>query len=150
MKKPLIITDLDEVIAFLDLLKSSPSAYAEGDWDVCQNLTHCAQSIEFAMTGYPVEKPRIFQSTIGKLVFNYFTWKGYMRHNINGQNPGEPAMTKAENSKGIECLEKAIMRFDAWDGTLHPHRFYGKLSKKQYAKANAMHIANHLELIHFE
>src|SRR5690606_30284250 len=145
----MIIKDLDEVIAFLDVLKSDDSVYAEGDWDVYQNLVHCAQSIDFALEGYPVEKSMLFQNTMGKLVFHYFNWKGYIRHNTNMQNPGEPVVAKNDSLKGIERLQNAIIRFDAWEGPLYPHRFYGKLSKKQYAKAHTMHIANHMELIHF-
>ena len=137
-------------MTFLESMKVSTRISVAGEWDVHQNLIHCAQSLEFALTGYPAEKSKSFQHTLGKLVFHYFDWKGYMRHATNKQNEGEPLVVRDDYRKGITRLENAILQFDKWEGPFKPHRFYGELSKKQYARANTMHIANHLELITLE
>jgi hypothetical protein len=147
MSSPLILKNLEEVLAFLDNIKDAEHISVQGSWDLNQNLIHCAHSIEFAMSGYPYQKPPIFQKTIGKLVFNYFDRKGFMRHGTNELIPGEEHFDDLSGQNGIKKLEEAILKFDSWSRPLHPHRFYGKLSKRQYAKAHTMHIANHLELI---
>jgi hypothetical protein len=150
MKRPLILKNLEEVLALLEKIKHNTEVSVSGTWDLNQNLTHCAQSLEYAMSGYPFEKSKIFQSMVGPLIFSYFDWRGYMRHATNELIPGEPVIpADREDGQGILQLEQAIAKFDAWECDLFPHRFYGKLTKKQYAKAHTMHIANHLELIQF-
>lgn len=74
-----------------------------------------------------------------------------MRHGTNDFIPGESPLSAVDEIKsGSMLLAEAINKFDAWDKPLYRHRFYGKLSKKQYARAHVMHIANHLELIQIE
>ena len=101
------------------------------------------------MSGYPIEKPRLFQNTIGTLVFHYFDWKGFMRHGTNQFIPGEMPLSDDSTINGLSALEEVINKFEDWDKPLFPHRFYGRLNKKQYARAHVLHIANHLELIDF-
>ena len=149
MAKPLILKNLAEAVSFLDQIEKSHSVSVSGEWSLDQNLIHCAHSLEFALSGYPIRKTQIFQDTIGTLVFHFFDWRGYMRHPTSALVPGEPEKDLVAGQSGIDRLRKAIAAFDAWDGPLQRHRFYGSLSKKQYARANAMHIANHLELLEF-
>ncbi|MBK8505694.1 MAG: DUF1569 domain-containing protein [Saprospiraceae bacterium] len=149
MSKPLILKNLEEVLIILEKIKNAKHISVQGIWDLNQNLIHCAHSIEFALSGYPYSKPRIFQKTIGKLVFNYFDWKGFMRHGTNDLIPGEDHLVNLSAQNGIQQLEEAILKFDSCNRPLCPHRFYGQLSKQQYAKAHTLHIANHLELIQF-
>ena len=145
----MILKDLNAVSDLLGVLKKQTEIPVQGDWDLDQNLIHCANSIEFAMSGYPFEKPRIFQSTIGTIVFHYFDWKGYLRHGTNELIPGENDMIKPARVSGIKALEMAIEKFDGWTQPLCSHRFYGRLTKSQYARAHVLHISNHLELVDF-
>ncbi|NND33712.1 MAG: DUF1569 domain-containing protein [Saprospiraceae bacterium] len=149
MQRPLIMRNLGEVLDFLQLIEDGKEISVQGAWDLDQHLIHCAHSIEFAMSGYPSRKPLIFQNTIGTLVFHYFDWRNYMRHPTNAFNPGESDEDIVVGQCGIERLKETIASFDAWDGPMQRHRFYGHLTKKQYDKVNAMHIANHLELVEF-
>ncbi|MCB0686503.1 MAG: DUF1569 domain-containing protein [Saprospiraceae bacterium] len=147
MQKPLILKNLDEVMEVLGQIKRMDEIAIQGDWGLDQNLAHCAHSIEFAMSGYPVEKSRFFQHTVGTLVFHYFDSKGFMRHSTNEFIPGEAPIPVEKNVDGLDALETVIRKFDVWDKPLYPHRFYGRLTKKQYARAHVLHICNHLELI---
>lgn len=143
------VTNLGDVLDFLEEIKKREQVSVAGAWDLDQNLVHCAHSIEFAMSGYPFEKSRIFQRTIGSLVFHYFDWKGSMQHGTNELIPGEKTIVDPPDVSGVAALEMAIKKFDNWTKPLNRHRFYGRLSKSQYARAHVLHIANHLELVEF-
>ena len=42
-----------------------------GDWGLGQMFNHLAQGVEFSMDGYPIEKPKLFQATVGTLEGGY-------------------------------------------------------------------------------
>jgi Protein of unknown function (DUF1569) len=120
----------------------------EGNWTLLQHLTHCKQSIAFSLQGYPENKSPFFQQTIGKWVFNKFEQQGYMRHNRNEPIPQAPALpSNGDIVLAFMDLEQTIVAFDTFEGELKPHFAYGNLSKKQYAKAHAMHLADHFSIM---
>ena len=47
----------------------------------------------------------------------------------------------------LQTLRARIAEFDRWTGALQPHFAYGTLTKAQYERAHAMHLANHLATI---
>ena len=51
-------------------------------WSWAQTLAHCAQSIEFSMSGYPQPKSRLFQRTVGSLAVETFAWRVRMTHDL--------------------------------------------------------------------
>ena len=51
----------------------------------------------------------------------------------------------ADLQPGADRLRAAITRFQAHAGPLMPHFAYGRLDKRQYAAAHAMHVGNHAE-----
>ncbi len=114
-------------------------------WNWSQTLTHCAQSIEYSMSGFPQSKSKLFQSTLGSAALGVFMWRGRMTHDLAEPIAGAPALdAKANPTAGLERLRSAMLAFAQWQGPLRPHFAYGELSKKDYELAHAMHIANHL------
>jgi hypothetical protein len=110
-----------------------------------QVLVHCAQSIEYSLTGYPVMKPALLRATIGPLVLRLFLMRGAMRHNLAAPVPGAPALSEqGELAAAWERLAAAMERFLAHTGPLCAHFLYGSLSKAQYERVHAMHLADHL------
>jgi hypothetical protein len=114
-----------------------------------QVLLHCAQSIEYSLSGYPVMKPALVRATIGRLVLAMFLRRGVMRHNLAAPVPGAPA-TPAEAAGKDELaaawtrLFAALDRFDAHTGPTRDHFLYGPVTKEQYARVHAMHLCDHL------
>ena len=53
----------------------------------------------------------------------------------------------ADHVTGAARLRAAIARFQAHAGPLRPHFAYGTLDKVDYARAHALHIANHQDEI---
>jgi hypothetical protein len=78
-KGPLTI---DAALAKLRLL-SNKSVASLGEWDPTQVFTHCAQSVEYSMTGFPQHKSAAFKNTLGALAFSTFSSKGRMTHGLN-------------------------------------------------------------------
>lgn len=114
-------------------------------WTWAQTLEHCAQSIEYAMSGFPQSKSKLFQSTVGSAALGVFAWRGRMTHDLAEPIPGAPPLAvNAEPGVALARLQASIARFREWSKPLQPHFAYGALDKKQYELAHAMHLANHL------
>lgn len=117
----------------------------DGSWSVGQVLSHCAQSIEYSLIGFPLAKPGWFQATIGRLVLGKFLRQGYMSHDLAAAIPGAPPPHDGEPRAALDRLLAAIDRFEAHEGPFAPHFAYGPVDKARYGRVQAMHIAQHLE-----
>lgn len=132
----------EEELARLSQAKELASSAA---WSWAQTLAHCAQSIEFSMSGFPQSKSALFQRTVGSAALGVFSWRGRMTHDLAEPIPGAPALEAAADPvQALARLRSAILAFRAWSGPLRPHFAYGALDKKDYELAHAMHLANHL------
>ncbi len=143
---PLVLT-IEDALRHIDLLAKGSIA-TRGSWNAFQVFTHCAQSVEYSMAGYPVPKPAVFQLTAGKLAFAAFSAKQKMKHNLAEPIAGAPELVVAgETNKALERLRMSLTDFERYQGVLAPHFAYGALSKSEYALAHALHFSNHLEEI---
>ena len=114
-------------------------------WSWAQTLAHCAQSVEYSMIGFPQSKSKAFQRTVGLVAFEVFSWRGYMTHDLAEPIPGAPSLqAEADDNQALDRLRVAIRTFLAWPGELQPHFAYGQLDKREFERAHAMHVANHL------
>ena len=136
------LADAREELTRLAQARSVVSATA---WNWAQTLTHCAQSIEYSMSGFPEMKPALFQRTVGTAAIGVFGWRGRMTHDLGEPIPGAPPLdASAPAAPAIERLLASMQAFSQWSGTLRPHFAYGDLAKPDYERAHAMHLANHL------
>jgi len=126
-------------------LAQAPGRRGDAGWNWAQTLEHCAQSIEYSMTGFPLMKPVLFQRTVGAAAFAVFSWRGRMSHDLAEPIPGAPAIDRGtDQARALARLQAAVAAFAAWSGPLQPHFAYGPLDKAAYERAHALHIANHL------
>ena len=117
-------------------------------WTLPQTFVHCAQSIEFSMSGFPQMKSAVFQNTVGSAAFNVFAWRGRMSHDLTEQIPGAPSLAdEADLDASLLRLRGSIEAFQAAQEPLRPHFAYGALSKSDYELAHAMHLANHFSMM---
>lgn len=135
---------LDAAFAQVKALATAPGSRLTGTWSWAQVLEHCAQSIEYSLTGYPENKPALIRRTVGKLVHAHFAYQGYMKHGLAEAIPGAPALQAGTVQDGLARLEGAVSRFLAHQGPLAPHFVYDALTKAEYDRVHAMHLANHL------
>lgn len=144
MDRQLVFGSLDQALRELDRLTQAPTLKSATAWTLPQTLVHCAQSIEYSITGFPQSKSPLFQSTAGSLAFKAFSWRGRMRHDLVEPIPGAPALfADTELTPGVARLRQAVATFHAATTPLRPHFAYGDLSKAEYEQAHAMHLANH-------
>lgn len=119
-----------------------------GEWNSYQIFIHCAQSVEYSMSQFPLHKSSFFKNTIGKLAFSIFSFKGKMIHNLSEPIPGAPPLiSSVDVALAINRLKKSLIDFDNYQGALASHFAYGELSKKEYEIAHVMHLYNHLQEI---
>jgi len=140
----LVFTSLNDALRELDRLTKAKTLKSAAAWTLPQTLDHCAQSIEFSLTGFPSPKSPIFQNTVGAAAFKVFSWRGKMSHDLAEPIPGAPALDAGTNSvAAVARLQRAIREFQGTTVPLRPHFAYGDLSKPEYEQAHAMHLANH-------
>ncbi|MFT5839515.1 MAG: hypothetical protein ACI9UT_002018 [Flavobacteriales bacterium] len=143
-KGPLTV---DAALAKLKSLYNRP-VLNTGEWDVYQIFSHCAQSVEYSMIGFPEHNSDLFKKTVGQAVFSIFSSKGKMTHSLSEPIPGAPDLAKGKDVKiALNRLEKSLVAFKQYEGKLLPHFAYGELSKKEYEVAHVMHLYNHLQEI---
>lgn len=125
---------------------ASGSFEKSGAWNASQVFNHCAQSVEFSMTGFPQSKSALFQHTAGPLAFSVFSARGAMSHNLHEVIPGAPELVAASDVElALDRLTKSLRGFEAYNGALKPHFAFGLLNKPDYAVAHVLHINNHLQ-----
>ncbi len=119
-----------------------------GTWNLYQVFIHCAQSVEYSMTGYPEHKSDLFKKTAGKTAFSLFSAKGKMIHSLDEVIPGAPAFSNHEDIDiALKRFTQSLLDFKEYQGELAPHFAYGQLSKIEYEAAHVMHFNNHLQEI---
>ena len=144
--RPLSFLSLAEAEQEIARLGQSTEVRSSAVWNWSQTLVHCAQSIEYSLSGCPAPRSVLFQNTLGAAAFHVFALRGRMNHNLAEPIPGAPALDAAvpDASAALVRLRQAVQGFAIHAGPLHPHFAYGPLSKAQYEQAHAMHLANHL------
>lgn len=149
-ERDLRLQSFDSVMAELERLRKAPQIRSSPGWDLPHTFDHCARSIEHAMLGFPVMKNPLFRALVGKTAFHVFDLRGYMAHNLTEEIPGD---SEPPGDLGLDMaldrLENSIRAFIDWTGPMQPHFTYGALSKSQYERANAMHVANHLAVVEY-
>jgi hypothetical protein len=149
--RDLQLINFSEALQELKKLETSKIKVVSGSWNLYQIINHCAQSIEYSMSGYPELKSVVFRKTVGKLAYSVFSFKNKMSHDTNAPVPGAPDLAKEGDIKiALQRLYKAIEDFQNFTGELKPHLAYDNLNKIEYEKARSMHIANHLSFIELE
>lgn len=141
--RQLVFTTLDQALGELDRLTQPEALPPPTAWGWAQTLAHCAQSVEYSMTGFPQAKSQVFQRTVGTAAFKVFAWRGRMTHDLGEPIPGAPSLEASDTQEAVDRLKRAVRAFKEWDAPLRPHFAYGELSKSEYEQAHAMHLANH-------
>ena len=145
--RQLMFASLADAMRELDRLKEAAPLDAGANWTWSKTLLHCAQSIDYSMSGYPEPKSAVFQYTAGAGAFSFFRRRGRMSHNLIEAIPGAAMLdANAHVPVAVAALRKSVAAFLAYDGKLKPHFAYGALDRADYERAHAMHIANHLSV----
>lgn len=114
-------------------------------FSLAQALAHCAQSIEYSLTGYPALRSGLFRATIGRLAKRKFLAAGRMTHDVAAPVPGAPALpADLRFAAARDRLRAAIDAFGRHAGALAPHLAYGRCTRDEYARLHLLHLDDHL------
>lgn len=142
--RQLVFASFADALRELERLAEAVALNPAASWTWSKTLLHCAQSIDYSMTGYPESRSALFQKTAGAAAFSYFKARGRMSHNLLEAIPGATTLdANAATALAVAALRKSIEAFGKHTGVLHPHFAYGTLNKAEYEQAHAMHLANH-------
>jgi tellurite resistance protein len=137
------LASFDDVLRELDTLNqkkiNEPAAAAQ--------LAHCAQSIEFCVTGYPVLRSWLFRNTLGRIGKAKFLRAGVMTHDTDAPSLGASTPEEKTVDAAVHRLRKAVETFRAHTGEYQPHLAYGTCTRDELEKLQAMHVANHLDVL---
>lgn len=141
----LTFTSLEEALRRTEEYVKHGIEPKSGAWSLYKTLSHGAQSIEFSLVGYPSHKSSLFKATAGKAALHIFLAKGSMSHDITAPIPEAPSIAdEGDAMQGFMRLQEAVQKFWHHTGNYKDHFAYGKLTKSQYDKIQALHLANHL------
>lgn len=144
MKQPLKLLSLEDAKQELLRLKQSKNVNTP-NWDISEICQHCAQTINYSITGYPVMKAPFIRNTIGKIAYRKFKRQGFMSHSLTAHVPGGDQLeVELSPQNSIQKLLDTIETFQKYTGALKPHLLFGNLTKAEYDQYFAMHIADHL------
>ncbi|MFT6270541.1 MAG: hypothetical protein ACJAVV_003380 [Alphaproteobacteria bacterium] len=143
---PLSTASIIEAIDTLMLPASLQSLVKNGEWSAYKVFVHCAQSVDYSISGYPLHKSDFFKRTVGKIAFSAFSAKRKMRHNLSEEIPGASTIAKSGDVlEALAQLKQSLKNFQQFNGELKAHFAYGPLNKKEYELAHAMHFINHMQ-----
>lgn len=139
------LTSLEQTVVDLRKFAAAKSIELPGKWTPAHVFRHCAQSIEYSMSGYPKMNSWLFRNTIGPIAKSKFIGDGQMSHDINDPIPGAPDIANSDDhSAAIGELIVVIEKYSAYRDELRDHFAFGGATHEQYEKLHAMHIADHL------
>ncbi len=142
------LADIAETLA--RLAESPAPAIAEGRWNASQHLQHLSSTLTGPLQGFPKMKPAPLRWIARTLVLPRFLRTATMRHDRNAPLPGvaEPDA----NRPYIDALADLLTALAAFSraidegAPLRPHPFFGALDADRYARYQAIHLADHLQL----
>ncbi len=116
-----------------------------GAWSPFKIFSHCRQSIQLSISGYPQHKSDFFKSSVGSLAFKVFEHIGTMRHGLDEAIPGAEALVaEGDAHVALQQLIASLNELEQHPGPFADHFAYGALTKQQTIAAHVLHIRNHL------
>lgn len=116
-----------------------------GQWNPYQILTHCAQSVEYSMSGYPEHDSDLFKNTVGTLVFSFFSPRKNVSW-VNGSCSGSASYRNQRRfNKCVGSIRESLDGFSRLPREVRTTFSYGQLTKEEFTIAHVIHLNNHLE-----
>jgi hypothetical protein len=136
-------TSFAQVRELLERLGDEPKV--RGAFGYSQILEHCAQSVEYSLTGYPELRSAIFRATVGRIAKGKFLRQGFMQHKLDAPIPGAPDLDANANVERARTrLLTAMDALLASTAPLAPHLAFGRCTREEYEQIHSMHVAEHL------
>lgn len=115
-----------------------------GRWTLGQICHHLAAGFVGAMEGFDLRNHRIKRFFLKKQMLNVALTKGIpLNYTV------DPKLTPPETSldEGVAMLASAIERYVSYDGRLHAHPLFGRMSREVWDRVQCVHCAHHLSFV---
>lgn len=148
MFRDLKFSTLEEIETELQKMKVAKKINTSGVWSSYQIIKHISEMLEYSMTSYPVEAPKIVQFFAG-FVKTLIFLQGKMFRGL----PNPLAPSKREEGDFEFELKLYLERLNSlknFTGKFAPHPMFGELPKKEWIKLHSIHAALHLSYINYE
>jgi hypothetical protein len=139
------LSSIEAALRALDRLERARQVDVSGPWSAHQILVHCAQSVEFSLSGYPRQRSSLFKATVGRVALRTFLRRGRLKHDRTAAIPEAPPLLDGTLGAGCARLRAAFEAFLAFEAPPMPHFAYGAVTKAEYEALHAMHLADHLD-----
>ena len=139
---------LDDAVTDAQMLRTTGYERA-GTWDLSQVCGHLSEWLRFPLDGLPpAPMPLRFvfwlvRNSIGGIIFRRVVGTGGMPAGATTIKETIPS-PGGDESKAIENLQRAAMRFQNHTGPLHLSPLFGKLDHDQWTRLQLVHCAHHL------
>jgi hypothetical protein len=151
-RRDLRFADLAEVLRDAEALHSVGHVQAAGRWNLAQVCGHLADWLSFPLDGFPRQPVGVrlllwlLRHTIGPRELRRLLATGRM-------SAGRPTLRETvpppggDEAAALERLARAVARFEAHTGPLHPSPLFGELSREQWRQLQLIHCGHHLSFL---
>ena len=113
-----------------------------GNWTLGQICRHLADTINASIDGFDLRRHRLKRMLCGKLMLRLTFRFGIPSGYAVDESLSPPA--GADFDQALADLERAVARFNAHQGALHPHPLFGRLTRAMWDRMHRFHCAHHL------
>lgn len=141
-------TDFDAMMA--DVKQLAERGYEKsGNWNLGQACSHVADWMLFPIDGFPVPPLPIrmlfwvMKKTVAPGMKRKILAEGFK----GGTMTAPDTVAKPEefsDQGGLEKLQNAVIRLQAYEGELRPSPLFGKMDKAMAVKVSLLHAEHHL------
>lgn len=139
-RRSLTLEDLSQVLP--EVRRLLKGHHTVGQWTLGQICRHLADTINASIDGFDLRNHRIKRRLCGKLMLRLtFRW------GIPAGYTVDAALSPLEGSdldQALVDLERAVARYQAFDGPLQPHPLFGRLSRSMWDRMHRFHCGHHL------
>lgn len=144
-RRQLRFDDLDAIAA--DVRHLHEAGYDRvGNWDLAQICDHLGLAMKGSMVGFPAKVPWPLR-LIGKhLILPKILTKQRMKSGVKLPAKYLPKPGQDEE-KVVRQFCKTIDLLNRFEGSLHPHPFFGSMTRDQWWQLHRVHSAHHLSFL---
>lgn len=144
-RRRLDFSDWNQALADIDHL--CQKGYEKcGNWDLTRILDHVGEGLRTAVHGNPHRANFIVQWIARRFILPGVFKRRRMQAGIKVPDWWLPGPERDERPS-VEQFQREIAAFQAASGPLHPHPFFGPLSKEEWNNLALIHAGHHLSFL---
>jgi hypothetical protein len=143
-RRLLTFASVPDILAEVRSLADRPHRTV-GNWTLAQVCRHLADTINGSMDGLDLSRHRFKRFFLSKRLLQYT-----FRHGIPPGYTVDPRLNPPPDvtlEASVAALERAIARYQSYEGRLRPHPLFGDLSRGTWDRLHCFHGAHHLSFV---